>query len=118
MAGRQPSPRSGRPAGAPVFRHVYGVDFSGAKLAGRAAWVARADVTKDRLILRELNSLEKLCGCAERDQSLVEPVEFFSFLRNFTADGFFTSKIGIRYLGYKGNTFLTEFPGCPPVPGV
>ena len=55
---------------------------------------------------------------AEHDESLLEPVEFFSFLRNFTADGFFTSKIGIKYLGYKGNTFLTEFPGCPPVPGV
>src|SRR5215469_11998689 len=54
---------------------------------------------------------------AEQDESLREPVEFFSFLRNFTADGFFTSKIGIKYLGYKGNTFLTEFPGCPPVPG-
>ena len=55
---------------------------------------------------------------AEHDEGLVEPVEWFSFLRNFTADGFFTSKIGIKYLGYKGNTFLTEFPGCPPVPGV
>ena len=55
---------------------------------------------------------------ADQDESLVEPVEFFSFLRNFAADGFFTSKIGIKYLGYKGNTFLTEFPGCPPVPGV
>ena len=55
---------------------------------------------------------------AESDESLVQPVEFFSFLRNFTADGFFTSKIGIKYLGYKGNTFLTEFPGCPPVPGL
>jgi hypothetical protein len=55
---------------------------------------------------------------AEQDKTLEDPVEFFSFLRNFTADGFFTSKIGIKYLGYKGNTFLTEFPGCPPVPGV
>ncbi len=55
---------------------------------------------------------------ADQDESLIEPVEFFSFLRNFAADGFFTSKIGIKYLGYKGNTFLTEFPGCPPVPGV
>ena len=45
-------------------------------------------------------------------------MEFFAFLREMTADGFFTSKIGIKYLGYKGNTFLTEFPGCPPVPGV
>ena len=55
---------------------------------------------------------------AEADKNLEDAVEFFSFLRNFTADGFFTSKIGIKYLGYKGNTFLTEFPGCPPVPGV
>ena len=55
---------------------------------------------------------------ADKDNSLVDAVNFFAFLRNFTADGFFTSKIGIKYLGYKGNTFLTEFPGCPPVPGV
>jgi gluconate 2-dehydrogenase gamma chain len=55
---------------------------------------------------------------AVQDESLKDAVEFFSFLRNITADGFFTSKIGIKYLGYKGNTFLTEFPGCPPVPGV
>ena len=55
---------------------------------------------------------------ADQDESLRKPVESFAFLRSFTADGFFTSKIGIKYLGYKGNTFLTEFPGCPPVPGV
>jgi hypothetical protein len=55
---------------------------------------------------------------ARQDKTLEDAVEFFSFLRNFTTDGFFTSKIGIKYLGYKGNTFLTEFPGCPPVPGV
>ena len=42
--------------------------------------------------------------------------EFFAFLRNITADGFFTSEIGIKYLGYIGNTFVREFPGCPPVP--
>jgi hypothetical protein len=45
-------------------------------------------------------------------------VEFFAFLRNMTADGFFTSEVGIKYLGYIGNTFVREFPGCPPVPGL
>ncbi|MFZ0743001.1 MAG: gluconate 2-dehydrogenase subunit 3 family protein [Terracidiphilus sp.] len=55
---------------------------------------------------------------AAQDDSLKPGVEFFSFLRGMTADGFFTSKIGIKYLGYKGNTYLTEFPGCPPVPGL
>jgi hypothetical protein len=53
-----------------------------------------------------------------QDASVSQGVEFFSFLRNLTADGFFTSKIGIQYLGYIGNGYLAEFPGCPPVPGV
>ncbi len=52
------------------------------------------------------------------DSRLSQGVVFFAFLRNLTADGFFTSKIGIQYLGYMGNTFLMDFPGCPPVPGV
>jgi len=55
---------------------------------------------------------------AEADASLSHGAEFFSLLRNLTSDGFFTSKIGIKYLGYIGNTFLMEFPGCPPVPGL
>lgn len=52
------------------------------------------------------------------DPSLGQGIEFFSLLRKFTADGFFTSEIGIEYLGYIGNTFMKEFPGCPPVPGL
>lgn len=54
---------------------------------------------------------------AKRDPSLGQGIEFFSFLRKLTADGFFTSEIGINYLGYVGNTYMSEFPGCPPVPG-
>jgi gluconate 2-dehydrogenase subunit 3-like protein len=53
---------------------------------------------------------------AKKDPSLGQGIEFFSFLRKLTADGFFTSDIGIDYLGYIGNTYLQEFPGCPPVP--
>src|ERR1700744_1979542 len=53
-----------------------------------------------------------------QDPGISQGVAFFSFLRNLTADGFFTSKIGIQYLGYIGNGYLAEFPGCPPVPGV
>jgi len=40
----------------------------------------------------------------------------FSTLRKFTADGFVTGEIGMKYLGYIGNTYLSEFPGCPPLP--
>jgi gluconate 2-dehydrogenase gamma chain len=55
---------------------------------------------------------------AKKDPSLGQGIEFFGFLRKLTADGFFTSEIGIEYLGYIGNTYLKEFPGCPPVPGL
>jgi gluconate 2-dehydrogenase gamma chain len=64
----------------------------------------------------EILSLIAFRKNAEKDSTLGPGVEFFSALRKGTADGFFTSEIGIRYLGYIGNTFLTEFPGCPPVP--
>lgn len=55
---------------------------------------------------------------AVSNPSLSQGIEFFSFLRNMTVDGFVTSEIGIKYLGYIGSTYLKEFPGCPPVPGV
>ena len=51
-----------------------------------------------------------------KDPSLGQGIEFFSLLRKLTADGFFTSEIGIEYLGYIGNTYVSDFPGCPPVP--
>jgi hypothetical protein len=53
---------------------------------------------------------------AEKDSKLSPGIDFFSTLRKLTADGFFTSEIGIKYLGYIGNTYLKEFPGCPTMP--
>lgn len=38
---------------------------------------------------------------------------FFVEAKHLTLDGFFLSDVGSRqYLGYKGNTVLSEFPGC------
>jgi hypothetical protein len=48
---------------------------------------------------------------------LTAGIRFFSFLRDMTCDGFYTSKIGIVDLQYIGNTVVHEFPGCPPLPG-
>lgn len=50
------------------------------------------------------------------DASLRDGVDFFAFLRRLTTDAFYTSEIGIKDLQYIGNTFLPDFPGCPPVP--
>jgi len=54
---------------------------------------------------------------AKKDSSLSQGVAFFALLRDLTCDGYYTSKIGIADLGYIGNAFVGEFPGCPPVPG-
>ncbi|HXY52066.1 MAG TPA: gluconate 2-dehydrogenase subunit 3 family protein [Terriglobales bacterium] len=53
---------------------------------------------------------------AQKDPSLSQGVEFFSFLRKLTTDGFYTSEIGIADLEYIGNKYLKDFPGCPLVP--
>ena len=41
-------------------------------------------------------------------------VRFFSRFRDFTASGFWSSKMGVQDLGYIGNTVLSSWPGCPP----
>jgi gluconate 2-dehydrogenase gamma chain len=64
---------------------------------------------------REILDLIAYRRNAERDPGLSQGISFFSFLRNLTTDGFYTSEIGIRDLQYIGNTYVVEFPGCPPV---
>ncbi len=53
---------------------------------------------------------------AKADPSLSQGVAFFAFLRDFTCDGFYTSKIGIEDLQYIGNVPMAEWPGCPELP--
>jgi hypothetical protein len=58
------------------FKAVYGVDFSGARLAGRNTWVARIERRRRGAScetawrLAELARLEDLCGTAERAEAL------------------------------------------------
>ena len=65
---------------------------------------------------KEILDLIAFARNAENDASLSQGVEFFAFLRRLTADGFYSSEIGIRDLQYIGNKYLKDFPGCPPVP--
>ena len=45
--------------------------------------------------------------------ALAAGVAWFSSFRDFTATGFFTSEMGVKDLGYQGNTALPEWTGCP-----
>jgi hypothetical protein len=65
---------------------------------------------------KELLDLIAYSKNIKKDLSLTPGVKFFALLREMTADAFFTSALGIKYLGYLGNTYLVRFNGCPPVP--
>jgi len=41
------------------------------------------------------------------------PIRFFRLIKNLTADGYYTSRVGLlEELGYSGNTFRANFPAC------
>jgi gluconate 2-dehydrogenase gamma chain len=43
------------------------------------------------------------------------PARFFRLMKNLTADGYYTSRIGLLdELRYAGNTAMLEFPSCTP----
>jgi hypothetical protein len=76
-----------------TFHSIYGVDFSGAKLAGRTIWIARTEPAAGakrsrslqhvpRLRLVELDRLECLCGTAERGPALRSLVEMIGASRH------------------------------------
>jgi hypothetical protein len=53
---------------------VHGVDFSGAKLAGRTTWLARLEPDAGAWALASLERLEDACGTAEREPALAHLV--------------------------------------------
>ena len=46
-------------------------------------------------------------------EHLSHGVRFFNSLRNMTASGFWSSKMGVEDLQYMGNTVVPEWTGCP-----
>ena len=65
-----------------AFTAVFGVDFSGARLAGRTTWIARLDPIRHHrsataqpvFSLGALDRLDRLAGTAERDAALAHLV--------------------------------------------
>jgi gluconate 2-dehydrogenase gamma chain len=60
---------------------------------------------------REL--LDQIAWPAKARPDLREGVNHFNRLRDFTASGFFSSRMGVKDLQYIGNVALPEWPGCP-----
>ena len=64
-------------------------------------------------IIKPEEFLTKIYDKAKGNELLTEPVSFFSNFRNLTASGFWSSRMGVDDLGYKGNTYVQQWDGCP-----
>ena len=67
---------------------------------------------------QQIAILEPLCAAADQHAGTTQEarnVQFFALTKGLTADGYYTSKIGlIDELGYKGNMARDSFPACVP----
>ena len=58
--------------------------------------------------------LDDIAWPKKASKDMKDAVEFFNHFRDFTASGFWSSKMGVRDLGYMGNTAVAAWNGCPP----
>jgi gluconate 2-dehydrogenase gamma chain len=108
-------------AGVPEFMDFMMIDQPRRQVAmrGGLAFI-------DRLAEERFNKRFVGCSDVERRQIIdliaftnkVEPrlsagVAFFSSFRDLTASGFWSSRMGVADLQYKGNVFIDEWNGCP-----
>ena len=78
--------------------------------AGRAAGKKFVELTDEQ----QLSILEPLCTATDANKnSLARNIQFFSLIKSLTADGYYTSRVGLMAeLGYKGNMALAAYPDC------
>ena len=57
--------------------------------------------------------LDEIAYTSNPVPALGPAIAFFNSFRDLTATGFFTSKMGMADLQYRGNVFVSEWTGCP-----
>ena len=83
--------------------------------------VAAGNKENARVLLRGLQALREV-GFADASNGQITAIltklsdssdAFFRLAKNLTIDGYYASRDGlVTELGYHGDTFLSEFPGC------
>jgi hypothetical protein len=57
--------------------------------------------------------LDQIAWPAKTAPELRAGAQYFNQLRDFTASGFYSSQMGVKDIGYIGNTAVAEWHGCP-----
>ena len=88
-------------------------------IRGGLAWLDRESTRRFTRPFRELASnqqtaiLDDIAYPARARPAMAPGVEFFNRFRDLVLSGFYSSKEGVKDLGYIGNAFVTEWRGCP-----
>lgn len=86
---------------------------------GGVAWVDYQCIDRFDAPFRECSEKQQqdlidAIAWPEAAEPAMQPgVEFFNSLRDLTASGFFSSKMGMEDLQYQGNRYVAEWTGCP-----
>jgi len=62
---------------------------------------------------KQTEILDDIAWPDDAQPEVSQGVAFFNRFRNLTAAGFWSSKMGVEDLQYKGNVFVQEWTGCP-----
>jgi hypothetical protein len=83
------------------------------------AWLERESMRRFRRKFSKLTEAQQvriltpLSEAVDSGGKLGVGERFFAMVKNMTADGYYTSRIGlVRELGYAGNTAIEKFPSC------
>jgi hypothetical protein len=111
----------GAAAGTAEFMDVIASDDKplAAEFTGGLGWLDRQMQAQHGKTFRECGAaeqkalLDKLAWRERATPDLGPGVRFFALLRQWTVDAFYSSREGVKDLGYMGNTAVAEFNGCP-----
>jgi gluconate 2-dehydrogenase gamma chain len=108
-------------AGVPEFMDFMMIDQPRRQVAMRGGLALLDRLSTDRAGKRFVSAtdrerralLDEIAYTSNTDPGLSHAVAFFSSFRDLTASGFWSTKMGIADLQYRGNAFLSEWNGCP-----
>ena len=108
-------------AGVPEFMDFMMIDQPRRQVAMRGGLALIDRLSTDRAGKRFVNAtdrerralLDEIAYTSNPDPGLSHAVAFFSSFRDLTASGFWSTKMGVADLQYQGNTFVSEWNGCP-----
>jgi len=108
-------------AGVPAFMDFMMIDQPLRQVAMRGGLALVDRLSTERFGRRFVSAsdaqrrqlLDEIAYVSNPDPGLSHAIAFFSSFRDLTASGFWTTRMGIADLQYRGNVFVSEWNGCP-----